>query len=101
MNSAIQEEVVSNGMGRRMTVGWVKHMLGVVSHGKKRGQVFVNPQWDHEQEGHTRRVEEQVDLVKLVRRSLRGAGRHNLLEENVGRHKDQRRTKCTEQPNSV
>lgn len=48
-------------------------------------QVVVKPYRNHEDEGHARRVEEEVDLVKSVRliQSRRVCG-HNLLEEDVG-----------------
>lgn len=67
VHGAVRDEVVHHGVGRGMTMGGMRDMGRVRAGGEEGGQVVVDPDRDHEQEGHTRGVEEQVQLVQLVR----------------------------------
>ena len=67
------------------------------------GEIGIQPDRDHHEEGDSGRVEQQVDLVKFVYRA--GASRarcgHYLLEKYVGTDKDEGGAKSRHQPENI
>ena len=67
------------------------------------GEVAIQPNRDHHKEGDSRRVEQQVDLVKFVYRpgDPRAWCGHDLLKKYVGTDEDEGGAKSRHQPEDI
>ncbi|THH14762.1 hypothetical protein EW146_g5611 [Bondarzewia mesenterica] len=100
MDGAVSEEVVRYRMRRIMSVRGMRDVSRLRS-GQQHAKVGIQPDRDHEEERHERGVEKQIQFVEFVMRVCLSTSGHHLLEEDVGRDKNQGGAKGAEQANGI
>ena len=104
VDGAVEEEIVHDRVGGGGAFFVITSEIGVMPGsivcGHEVGEVVVEPDGDHEDEGGSRRIEQEVQFIQFVGGCLVSRG-HNLLEEDVGTDEDDGRSKGAGQTEEV